>query len=127
MSRPKKITELNQVHGQLPNDPNSAQASEKPWGGARSLDEVLGRQISSNYKQKTQEEYNEFLATLDVADMRQEAARIGMIPSPDARTLKRNLLERFIEASIPYVPMTTRRANPKNVLPVELRNRMGGE
>lgn len=128
MSRPKKnqLTDLNQVHGRLPNQPE-AQASSKPWGGATSLDDICGRQVSSKYKQKTVEEYSDLLASYDVADLRAEAGRIGLIPSPDARTLKRNLLDRFIEASVPYSPMTPRNQKDKNILPVELRNRMGGE
>lgn len=113
-----KLNEVNQIHGRTP---------EAPFGGAKNLDEICGRQIASSYSQKSEDEYKTFLDSLDSADMRNEAMRIGMVPSPDPRILKRNLLARFLEASVPFKPMTLKNANPKKLLPVDLRNRMGGE
>lgn len=120
--KPKnQIKDINQIHGQLP------QEKPKPWNGARSIDEVLGRRAHSIYTQGSEEEYRDYLNSLDFSEQREEAMRIGMVPSPDPLTLKRNLIERFLEARAFFIPMTVKKSNDRNVLPTELRNRMGND
>lgn len=87
MSKNKKIDIKNskQVNGKI-NDLNKKEP--------RTLDELFG-QTFDKYEAKSLEDYENWLNSVNSADIREHAVKIGFMPHPDVNRLKKKLVAEY--------------------------------
>lgn len=88
MSRPKKIKELNQVHGKQ-------EEKQEEKFQPTTLDQILGDSGASKYKTMEESVYKDNLAGMNKSDLQSHASKIGIIPIDDRIRLTDRLLKEF--------------------------------
>lgn len=83
MSRTKKINNLKQTHGK-----------NEDIKTPKTLDELFSNTYTK-YTAKSLEEYKSQLESMNSADIREHAVKMGFMPSPDTNRLKKKLLSEF--------------------------------
>ena len=101
----KKLEDLNQTHGMV-----DKQAKYEPT----TLDQVWGDDGLSKYKTMDPDEYENRIQAMDLADLKQEAIRVGLLPVDSSTQLRDRLKNEFLghinsfkkPASKPSKPIT---------------------
>lgn len=111
MARPRKITNslsnLHQTNGVLPQT-----QSPKP----QSVYEILGMR-STNYRQNSFAEYQEFLSNLNLAELQHHSVEIAnIIPIDDRRRLVDRLEKEYLRVNARFAPSQNSQAiiSPEN-------------
>jgi len=84
MTKRKKLQEIKQIDG-------------KVAGGSsiRTLDSLIGADISHPYRQNNENDYSEYLSDLNSTDLHRHAEKVGLVPTSERRVLKDRLLREF--------------------------------
>jgi len=84
MTKRKKLQEIKQIDG-------------KVAGGSsvRTLDSLIGGDISHPYRQNNENDYSEYLSDLNSTDLHRHAEKVGLVPTSERRVLKDRLLREF--------------------------------
>ena len=84
MSKKNKLQEIKQVDGKLAGG-----------SSARTLDSLIGEDMSHPYKQNNENDYNSYLSELNSTDLHRHAERVGLVPTSDRRVLRDRLMREF--------------------------------
>ena len=90
-SKAEKIKESTQIDGQIP------AAKELPTR----LDVLFGT-AQNKYKVNTKEQYQSYLQGLTVSDLREEAIKVGLIPTRNLERLRKQLITEFDKYTMAY-------------------------
>jgi hypothetical protein len=80
----KSIDQLDQVDGKIA-------------GGLsfKTLDALIGESFSNPYGQSNENDYEEYVNTLNSTDLHRHAEKVGLVPSVERRVLKERLMKEF--------------------------------
>ena len=100
-----KLKELDQVDGKLAGGDSF-----------KTLDALLGENLSNPYKCSSQDEYEVYLSELNSTDLHRHAEKVGLVPSVERRVLKDRLKREFRKfiASRSMIPQELAKNHMKN-------------
>ncbi len=84
MSKKNKLQEIKQVDGKLAGG-----------NSARTLDSLIGEDMSHPYKQNNENDYEGYITELNSTDLHRHAEKVGLVPASDRRVLKDRLMREF--------------------------------
>ena len=84
MAKRNKLEEMDQVDGKLAGG-----------SGFRTLDALIGENLSNPYRCSNESEYESFVNELNSTDLHRHAEKVGLVPSVDRRVLKERLMREF--------------------------------
>lgn len=111
----KKLASLNQTDGQI-------ETKTQP----KTLSQFFGETIQGKYHTTDENEYENFLKTLNKTDLQRHAIKCGLLPKDDRNRLVIALIKEFKRVVASYKPLPIVNSKPKKPMSKELVNFLAG-